>query len=94
MTKEIKKIDGYSCDQFKKLLTGVRRYSVHSRCVMPKWGSEEFKTKTSDEWVQWAVDNYEEDIKLPSLSVSRTWTEEQKKELHDKLKLQPVAKVQ
>ena len=94
MPKELKKIDGYSCDEFKKLLTGVRRYSVHSHCVMPKWGSEEFKTKTSDEWVQWAVDNYEEDIKLPSGQEFRFMKEEQKKELRDKLRLQPVAKVQ
>lgn len=94
MPKELKKIDGYSCREFKKLLINVRRYTVHSHCVMPKWGSEEFKTKTSDEWVQWAVDNYEEDIKLPSGQEFRFMKEEQKKELRDKLRLQPVAKVQ
>lgn len=92
--RNITKIDGYTYTQFKKMMSDCKRLSVSNKCAMPRWGSEEFKTKTTDEWVQWAKDNYEEDMKLPSLQEMRTWTQEQKEELKSKMKAQPVKKSQ
>lgn len=87
------KIDGYTYTQFKKLMSESKRPSVYNHKVMPSWGSDELKEKTIDEWVQWAIDNYEEDMKVPSIAERRAWTPQEKKEFVDKLSAQPVKKV-
>ena len=50
---------------------------------------EEFKVKTIDEWVAWAVETYEDDVEPPDDSIS--WSKQQQKEWWSKL---PVKKVQ
>jgi hypothetical protein len=88
------KIDGYTYKQFKQMLKVSKRSSVYNHHAIPSWGSEEFKLNTVDEWIKIVVDTFEEDISIPSITVRRTWTQEQKKEFAAKLRLQPVAKVQ
>tara|TARA_R110001592_G_scaffold77811_1_gene233940 strand:+ start:5548 stop:5898 length:351 start_codon:yes stop_codon:yes gene_type:complete len=85
------KIDGYTYKQFKQMLRDSKRSSVYNHHAMPRWGSEDFKIHSVDKWIAEIENIYEEDISIPSITVRRTWTQEQKKEFVTKLL--PVEKV-
>ena len=55
--------------------------------LIPPVTRDEFKVKTIDEWVAWAVENYEEDKDAPEGYI--TWSKQQKKEWEQSL---PVKK--
>ena len=72
-------------DELQDKLEDVKRSQVLS--VIPSPTKDEFKVKTIDEWVAWAVETYEDDVEEPEGSI--TWSKQQHKEWWSKL---PVKK--
>ncbi len=59
-----------------KKLEESKRSQVYK--MIPKVSSDEYKSKSVDEWVAWAVETYEEDKPTPDDFVR--WSKEQRKE--------------
>ena len=63
-------------DELIDKLEDVERSQVLKHIPSPT--KDEFKVKTIDEWVAWAVETYEEDKDQPEGFI--TWTKQQQKE--------------